>query len=124
MAQPAPAHKGEAASVNININYVIGSGYVPSPLNAAVDNNGQVYFICQQKCWVYTLYGTTPANVFVGETGDHIELNAGTSKAYTPIDKDRTITYYGLDPGANRPQADPAVVRGTIKVGSGGQGGG
>ncbi len=123
MAQAAPAPKGEATTVTIQID----GTYAPTPQNSSVDNppTGQVNFNSQVPsppgCKVATAYGVTPANCFVGETGDYLQLQFGLNGPYTPAMPNRTIYFTPFAGNQSRPPEGPAGnITGTIKVGSGG----
>jgi hypothetical protein len=121
MAKPAPAF-GAPATNSVQITFTAGS-YAPLPVNSEVANNGQVYFICTQACWIWTFVNGALTNAFVGETGDHLACVPGNNGPYTPSVQNTTITIAPLPVNSQPPSPTPLSVRGTIKVGSTGEGG-
>lgn len=121
MAKPAPAF-GAPTTTNIQITFTAGS-YAPLPVNSTVADNGEVYFICTQACWIWTLVNGALTNAFNGQNSNHLVCAAGNNGPYTPAVQDTTITIAPLAVNSQPPSPSPLNVRGTIKVGSTGEGG-
>lgn len=120
MPQPAPAF-GAPASISIQITFTAGS-YAPLPVSSEVANNGQVTFICTQACWIWTIVSGGLTNAFVGETSNHLVCSPGNNGPYTPVVQNSTITIAPLAVNSQPPPPTAQNVRGTIKVGSTGEG--
>ncbi|MGB8540891.1 MAG: hypothetical protein WCD49_04555 [Candidatus Acidiferrales bacterium] len=120
MPEPGKAKLGEAEKINVTITSS-GSGYSPSPVNSSVDNDGEVYFICSQACWIWTIVNDTLTDAFEDETNNYIPCAPGSNGGFTPADEDETITIVPLAVNSNPPNPlNPKdSVKGTIKVGSG-----
>jgi len=121
MAKPAPAF-GAPSTASIQITFSAGS-YAPLPVNSEVANNGQVSFICTQACWIWTFVNGALTNAFVGQTSNHLVCAPGNNGPYTPSVQNTTITIAPLAVNSQPPSPSPLNVRGTIKVGSTGEGG-
>jgi hypothetical protein len=117
---PEPARAKAAQNLSIEITYG-ADGYSPVPDDGSVADNGSVYFICTQACWVWTLIGDELTDAFVGETNNHISCAAGNNGPFTPAVQNETITIAPLAVNSNPPSEKKITdnLTGTIKVGSG-----
>jgi hypothetical protein len=120
MPEPGKAKLGTPEKIDITITSS-GSGYSPVPVSSSVANDGEVYFICNQACWIWTIVDNALTNAFEDQTDDYVACAAGNNGGFTPTDEDETITIVPLAVNSNPPDPLnlPDTVRGTIKVGSG-----
>jgi hypothetical protein len=121
MAEPAPKKAAAPSTDTISITYS-NSQYGINPVDSSVANDGSVYFVCAQACWIYTQVDGEYVNAFEGETNDYIPCNGGSNGPFTPAYEDTVIDIYPVDPNAGPPVRKPIdIVKGSISVGSMGE---
>ncbi len=118
MAEPGRAKAGVATDI-IVITGSQSSGFgITPPVDTSVVVNGTVRFTTQHACWVWTWVGTTPTNVFVGETGYHVVCTGNNSfQMNEPVDT--VIAIQVTAPNAPQPPPPlqlPEIVKGSITV--------
>jgi hypothetical protein len=124
MAEPGRAKTdGFPTTDPVTINHDQTSGYSFTPPTSQVAYNGTVQFVTSRSCWVWTWVGTTPTNVFEGQTGYYVNCPAGGQNDFVANVPSITITMLATDP--NSPQPPPPSlkdsVKGSITVGSMGE---
>lgn len=125
MAEAAPAKKGAPSTDVINITWTQASGYgIKPPPDSSVAVNGTVEFLTAHACKVWTCVNGSPTNVFSNQTGYNVVCNPSYSGTVNQPDG----TVITFQPTATSVVVTPAcptaelIVKGTITVGSMGEG--
>jgi len=118
MAEPGRA-KGGAAVDLIDITWNQSTGYaIKPPVDSSVEVNGTVDFTTAKECWVWTWVGTTPTNVFVGETKYYVSCT-GSNSFQMNEPAGTVVAIQVTAPNASQPPPPsqfPDVVKGSITV--------
>jgi|HubBroStandDraft_1064217.scaffolds.fasta_scaffold124887_2 hypothetical protein len=120
MAEAAGRAKtGNPTTDSVTITYSQANGYGFNPADSDVAYNGTVQFITSRACWVWTWVGTTPTNVFSGQTNYYVACAAGSNN-FTANVPDIDITTEATNPNSAQPPPPDlaALAKGSIKVGS------
>jgi hypothetical protein len=118
MAEPGRAKAGVSTDI-ILITWSQANGYgITPPVDSSVVVNGTVQITTPKSCWVWTWVGTTPTNVFQGETGHHVVCTG--SNSFQMNEPEGTIVPIQVTaPNAAQPPPPsqlPDIVKGSISV--------